>query len=538
MRWLVALIFALLASIAAPSVHARSNSTRAEFQAGAEISGTVVLADSPSTPARHVRVMITGPDVSNMITDDSGRFTFTGLSAGKYFLSGSKPGYAMSTYGGVSAYDEPLQIVLAPGQRVTNLQLPLMRGSVIAGTIVDRTGAPIAGAEVSLSARINSVLRALPTVKVRSNDDGTYRLFGLSAGDYVVSASFEKSRTYYPSSSNPTSAALVTVSAAEERSGIDILMQPNTSTTISGTVIGIDGQPANGVTFNLRPAPADESVMVLGFDDIKTSVSGEGVFAVENVPPGNYILIASRGSNSPLANERGASAFEAGTMTVAVDGQPVSGLTLAMHKGTTVSGTLTLDVLGRADRQPELRLAIAGAVAVGGGIAVVEDDGSWTMSGVMPGRYRLASAPRESGEAARKIRSATLNGRDILETPFDVGSEPIKGISVTITDKLGSVRGTLTNSAGVPATNFRIIVFPADRAQWTRPSLITNTQAPDSNGDWVIPNLLPGEYRVAAIAGRGIVTLTPELLEQLAAASTTASITANNVVVVNLRVER
>lgn len=530
MRRLLALIVAICACVSTASARA---------QAGAEISGTVVLADSPSTPVRHARVTIAGPDGSNMLTDDTGRFVFTGLQAGKYLLAGSKPGYATSKVGAPDVADEPLQIALAPGQRVTNLQLLLARGSVITGAITDRDGAPVAGAIVSASLTFGIVSRFRPAATATSNDDGSYRLFGLNSGDYVVSAAFDKARTYYPSVTSANNTSVVTVAAAEERVGIDIVMRPNSNTTITGTVTSSDGQPAVGVDLGIQSTIYTRMALPIhDLDEIESGLNGAGIFTFKNVPPGSYTIQAQRGSTSPLALERGAPEFEMASAVITVDGQPVDGISLTLQRGTTVSGRLQLDSNGKLDGSVEVRVMGDSGTTTRSASAFVGADGAWTIRGVMPGRYRLVSSPAEAGGAARKIRSATLNGRDVLDTPFDVGTEPIKGIDVTMTDKLGSVRGRLTDSAGAAATNYRIVVFPTDRALWSLTSRAALTQAPDSNGDWTIPNLLPGEYRVAAVGGRGVFIPTPELLEQLSAASAPTIVTIANTVVVNLQVGR
>ena len=66
------------------------------------ISGTVVSAESVDKGVRRVTVMLgAGDQVKlpvNTVTDDLGRFTFSGLAAGTYTLIANRPGFVSSTY--------------------------------------------------------------------------------------------------------------------------------------------------------------------------------------------------------------------------------------------------------------------------------------------------------------------------------------------------------------------------------------------------------------------------------------------------------
>src|SRR4030095_14237696 len=87
-------------------------------------------------------------------------------------------------------------VTIADGQRVDGLALKLVRGSVLSGTVRDELGPPAPGiAARVLQGRMvdgERVLSPAPAVSgpfgETTDDRGVYRVFGLAAGDYLVSA--------------------------------------------------------------------------------------------------------------------------------------------------------------------------------------------------------------------------------------------------------------------------------------------------------------------------------------------------------------
>jgi hypothetical protein len=58
--------------------------------------------------------------------------------------------------------------------------------------------------------------------------------------------------------------------------------------------------------------------------------------------------------------------------------------------------------------------------------------------------------------------------------------------------------GSLTDAAGQPATNYFLVVFPADRKYWANASRRIVNARPDVRGQFVFRGLPPGDYRIAA----------------------------------------
>src|SRR6187200_2137746 len=110
----------------------------------ATLSGQVIRTEG-STRTPVARVLVTaGLGDSNgnrlAVTDDQGRFEFTGLPAGGYLLTASRLGWVTTYYGSPRPGRPPgVRIVVADGARA-NVEVPIVPGSVIGGRIVDENG--------------------------------------------------------------------------------------------------------------------------------------------------------------------------------------------------------------------------------------------------------------------------------------------------------------------------------------------------------------------------------------------------------------
>jgi hypothetical protein len=130
-----------------------------------------------------------------VMADAEGRFLFTDLPPGEYFLQATKEGYAPGMYGQRRAWGQNQLLSLAEGERLTDVTLRVWKHGVIAGTVVDEAGEPVAGVAVRAvmkdvfagRPRYGNVQVASELVPTATTDDrGMFRLSQLMPGTYVV----------------------------------------------------------------------------------------------------------------------------------------------------------------------------------------------------------------------------------------------------------------------------------------------------------------------------------------------------------------
>ena len=536
----------------------------------ASISGRVMSDDPTPQPIRRAAVTLTSDSFRTgwtQVTDDNGAFTFTELPADRYKLGAAKPSFVPATYGALRPGRPGTPIPVINGGRVTGLTLTLQHGAVITGVVRDDHGQPMENIQVSVGrivtkGGVRSMSFAAGLGAVSTTDDrGEYRIYGLAPGDYAVgvesrflsllgrevrrttpaaiSAAAKADATaplpalaagevadlvaagvYYPGTARLDDAAPVTLTAGEERRGIDLQIEYVPAVSVAGRMLGADGKPVAGSTLNLLPLSGARSQF--------GRPSPDGSFTFNAVTPGRYVVIAR--ALPPGVTNTSATLF--GRADIDVSGTSLMNVDLTMREGVSVSGTLTFDsdagassALARVTLNPVLA---PGEVSLSVPSVSLSEKGRFTFEGVAPGRYRVtAGAALSAGMSSGSwsLKSATISGRDALDDGFDVGDVDVSGLSVTMSDRISEISGALQDASGRPATDFYIIAFPADPQFWFTNSRRIKMARPGSDGQYIVRDLPAGNYRIAAVTD--VETnewFEPSFLQQLVAASATLTL--------------
>ena len=497
----------------------------------------------------------------SVVSDDEGRFSFAGLPAGRYMVSASKPAFLTTTLGSDRIGQPGTPLVLEAGDQVVDIRLALARGGVLAGTVRDMTGTPAANVEV-LVAAAGTVGVGLATVRpllesddlfatrtVLTDDRGGYRIYGLPPGEYLIAAlpgsesaplggdaAAPAGRTglasggpsrphhgyapaYFPGTPLADDATRVRVGAGEERTGLDFLFDLVPTASVSGLVSGVDGRPLSTVSL----LPVGPPLPISSAMPRASRVTAEGQFEFQNVRPGRYLLRVSEVQTVTKGVIAGGGPAWAQTEVV-VNGADVAGLSLVLQTAMSFSGRVRLDQPDAGVPNAELppvrilmqRAGTGGGAATspsvsGPALALLGDtssprsvvsaaDGSFRIPIILPGTFSLTASP-PAALAGWWLASATAGGRELLDMPLDFGTAlgSIDDAVLTLTKRRTELTGRLQTPAGLPATDYSVIVFSADRAHWFPGARRTRAVRPASDGTFSVAQLPAGRYLVAAV---------------------------------------
>ncbi|MEP6918152.1 MAG: carboxypeptidase-like regulatory domain-containing protein [Acidobacteriota bacterium] len=491
-----------------------------------EKKGTGVLKGRVSTadgnkPLRRVQITVSSPDLTeprSVSTNSQGLFEVRDLPDGRYTVSASRSGYLRVQFGQRRPGEAGRPLQLADQQTIDRVDFALPRMSVITGRVTDEIGEPLAGVTVfPMQAKyFRGRLRMVPMGgQARTDDTGEYRLIALEPGDYFVMGTTRdtwtletdvKQRvgfgpTYFSGTLVPANAQRVKLALGQEATGLDFSMVPGRVGAISGTATSASGIPLVGESVSIsQEFTGPNSSSMFGFGGGK--VNADGTFVIRDVAPGDYKLAV----RWPGDAERPA---EAATVTVSMTGPDLEGIALVGSSGGSISGRVVTDDgspltlggstlgSGRNDVRMQVSLRAEDPDTASRRFVPdagrVKDDGTFELTEVA-GAQRLSVGPLPRGWALRSIEAG---GKDYADAPIDLrNGQKLDGVTIVITNKLATVRGTLRDEAGLPAAG-TVILFPADASRWSEGSRLVKTARPDPAGAFEMQLVPPGEYLAA-----------------------------------------
>lgn len=532
------LIFIAIAASALLEQQPRDNRARTP-EGTAVLAGRVVTRDADTRPLRKTIVTLRSDDGRlhrTAITDDGGAFAFGGLPAGRYGLVASRRGWPAVAYGAARPHQRGTRIVVGDGERVEDLVIRMPRGAVLAGSLVDHTGRPMAHAAV-VALRfmyLNGGRRLTRDREDYADERGIYRIYGLAAGEYLVATAgvpmaFEDLETihtasevdvrraitgargpsgrtgtdaflpaptvgyapvYYPGTPVRAQAMPIAVAAGEERQALDFEVAPAPALSVMGIVSRPRTAPrAVNAKVTLR-ASGDEAAVGYLRDERQTSAGPDGAFVFGSVPPGTYDLLATLEVNDRITY------WASSALMVAGDHAPRT--ILSLRPALTFAGRVAFDGEPAPDASG-IRIALESLPAGDTFVASVDQAGAFVIDGLVPGRYRVLASVGGSRTRTWSVKSFVVNGAETLEAVMDLRSSGA-GALITFTDRYGAVSGTVRNNAGRAEPGPFVVLFPTDPRQWGPFSRRIHAVRPSSDGSYLVEHLPPGEYFLALAA--------------------------------------
>ena len=507
------LSFALSILVLPTAFHSVQAQT-AEVKTGtATVSGRVTLKGEP---ARGVTVILQGQNPGGSSsprarTDESGRFRFTAVAAGKYSFSALAPGYASPEDIGNGVLSKTLNI--AEGEKIDNIDVEIRRGGVIAGRITDSQGRPAIEENITLSKfdrnnlpqSYRSYNSRNPYI-YRTDDRGVYRIYGLPEGRYLVNVGYAyapgdysvtSDRTFYPRVfySNATSeseAKVIEVTEGSEATDVDITVpDQKEAREISGRVVDAGtGRPAADVEIVFVGVLSDGRHGRWGGD--RMTSGPDGGFSIFIGAPGKYALNVHPSSNGYIGDP----------LIIDISEGDATGVELKVHRGAaSISGMVVIEgtndpkVLAKlsqvtvdayVDRIDQSKPGVRSAPAK------VNADGSFRISGLQAGKAMISMSPPPDMRGVTVAR-IERNGTPAHEgIGIDDGGH-VTGVRVVLLYGALTLRGAMKVIGGALPAGYG---FYAQARRTDQNAQYKQGAFLDERGQFVIENLAPGEFEI------------------------------------------
>jgi protocatechuate 3,4-dioxygenase beta subunit len=473
----------------------------------AAVTGTAVIRGrvfdaTTGRPLSHVDV-IAGPVANQRATgetDGEGRYELAGLPAGTYTVIATKANYIRKAWGEQRVEGPGKRIMLADGQRLDNIDLRMTRAGAISGKIVDEFGDPVSDVFVNAMRYqyVQGSRRLMPSGRGGStNDIGEFRIYGLSPGQYFVSATLRNQAfgaetadrtgyapTFYPGTGSVSEAQRLSIEQGQTVAGLNMALLPIRAARVTGTAMDADGRPLAGAMVGVMQRVGESQFGTM------SPIAADGHFTLTGLTPGEYTLRAAAPNG------------EAATAEITVSGADIADVQLVVARQATIRGRVVFlpSAAGGPPSPTTLDMGAARDWQIGQVVrspARLKDDGTFEIS-LPPGHVLLRVAPT-GGQTPYRLNRVMFRDIDVGDLGIDVpAGATIDNVIVEMTNRTNEASGRVTDADGATVRDCVVIVFAQDPARWTVQTRYLSVARPGLD-DLFHVRLLPGEYFAVAM---------------------------------------
>lgn len=450
-------------------------------------------------------------------TDADGRFVMENVEAGQYRLTAERNGYVRGEYGARKPQHTGTPVMLKSGDSLTNLEIKLVRHSVVSGRITDEDGDPVQSAQVQLM-RISyprGRRQLLPATGggASTNDLGEYRMFGIPPGKYYLSVTPRAvfagggvrfaaggrggpglmsplggtdqnyATMFFPGTHDLETATLLDFPVGSDFRGLDLRLSKVRTYKVSGKVIGApDGRRGGMVMLVPKNSTGTFSDRLMA--QFRPST---GMFEIAGVRPGSYTLTANIMDEETRLSAR---------IPVEVGEGDVGNLSLTPVPGGQMSGAVrtvegaTLDL---SSLRVQLQPREMGPFMYGPNGSPVDAEGKFNIAQVAPGQYDVVvSGLAENGY----VKSIRYGEADVIANGLDLNAGTSGNLDIVVSPYGAEITGTATNAEGNAQSGTVVLLVPATDRQ--RIDLFKTANA-DQSGAYQFRGVAPGDYLLVAL---------------------------------------
>lgn len=433
----------------------------------------------------------------------------------------------------------------------------------------------------------------------QTDDRGVYRFPGLPPGDYKVKVTENISHNdgpsktrddpfisvltggsaifsiYYPDVMDGDNAQIVSIGAGAEQTEINVVIPNHKLYRIRGKIIaGPNKAPVKGAVVTLkRKGESNLSIFnQMKGGQLTASTDELGAWDFKELPKGEYQVTVERTgggytedmdgeayaadganavTNSPSimrVNARPAGPppprYAKKIQDISIDDNDVSDIVVELGPGATMSGSVAVENSRETPHGVVVSaISKSGEAATRDGVAEAVE-GERPVPGQAINTFRLENITVgmtilniEVGEQKYYVKSAMLDGRDLLAAPFELKEgDNLRNIQITLGKDVGTLTGRVIDGEKEPVKNARITLVPTDAVKAKNATFYKSVTA-DSKGEFTV-KVAAREYAIILDPARMAQTKKPDdfdkwLIESIKAAQK-VTITENDTTTVKI----